>query len=178
MAEAHAEEADNETQISARLAWLTEQRAEGEQRAHVLDYTLRGAAREFRGLVRASGADSKDSERTFALLDLLRGSARAQYLSLVPDVPWGVEVTAENYGERMLTAMANEILTFVREDEIHHVKQEVVNWFRERLHAGATTPLSPELVSVEFNETFVHAEWDKAYAELVAPTHKDALTTP
>lgn len=168
-------DADNDALVAARFAWLMDERGSGERRAHEVDYALSGAAGEFRALVHSTGVGTAESLRLFALLDVLRGSVRTQYLALVQDVPWGIAPSATNYSEEILTAMANEIVTRIPKGE-EAVKHSVIEWFTTYLRDNRLI-VSPAAVATEFHEAFVEPLWARECSELVAPFHQRALTT-
>ncbi|GAB2779926.1 hypothetical protein GCM10027020_36790 [Nocardioides salsibiostraticola] len=172
-------EDDNAALVSARFAWLLNERGSGERRAHEIDYKLAGAAGEFRALVRATGADEAESSRLFALLDVLRGSVRAQYHSLIPEVPWGVDPSSDAYGKKVLTAMANTVVEPLAEGEAQdELKRSVVTWFSNYLKDNDDAAITPAVAAIDFYEDFVQAKWMPDCERLVGPAHARALVTP
>jgi hypothetical protein len=177
--DAGLDEADNDAIAEARMSWLVEERGASERRAHELDYTIKGAAGELAALVPSMGSDNAPgAAELLAVLDVLRGSLRAQYHALISDNPWGIEVSSDDYNEQILHAMANEVVAPIAKGESGDVvKREVVTWFSDYLRDAGQSPVSPAVAATLFHENFVEPEWKDAYESLVAPVHQRALTT-
>ncbi len=170
-------EKDSDGLVAARFSWLMEQRGAGELKAHELDYTLRGAAAVFRALVDAAGVDHVDSSPVFALLDVLRGSLRVQYLSLIRENAWNLDPGSCDYPSRLLSAMASEIVCFMEHDD-DALRQQIVDWFRARLESERDKSVSAAQTAVDFHESFVEQRWLPECRRLLKSAHQSALSTP